>query len=306
MKNKIIITTNYKIGTSKFGMYEIENYTKACNENNIELEVVDPAKMNLFDMDTPDLPLGAISIAGYPYYHHYVFLDMLEKLNVCSINRVNDVMIADDKMLSYIKLKSANIKTPKTICFNIGASWLTNDIVKQVEEKISFPCVAKLTDTGFGWGIVKFNTPSDLEDHLGLWLHITNQNHTGISPHQIIFQEFIPEANKNTIRTVYLNGETLGAAMTLNDINWKVNLRVEGAYRTPYVLDNELDTLTKKVCKLFNLNFCGIDFYLTNDGYSVAELNCASFHKGFELANPHISISKKVISYLLNEIGLPR
>jgi hypothetical protein len=193
-------------------------------------------------------------------YYTLNYLKHLETLGVKVINGYKAFTFETSKAQQLILMQSLGIKFPKAHVINHASQAVL------AAEGLRFPIVVKANIGGSGAGIVKYNTPQDLQEAVD-----NNQINLGID-HTALVQEFIPARGGYITRVetlggkflyaikVYTSGEsfnlcpadicqtTAGTELVRNACALdapKNGLKVEG-YTPPQEVIDEVETLLQK------------------------------------------------------------
>ena len=297
MTKNIYLTFNQAPKYFNIKPYEIENVTRAAEQRGYNARIISPNDM--YDVADEDLPFAAIAMQGGVTETHLRFLRDLELRGVKTVNPVFSTRIADDKMLSYIELKNANFPIPKTIDLNVHAD--INNNVNKISTKLKFPCVIKIPNSGLGFGIHRVMNANELYDLLGLLALCTLRRYDNHIAANLLAQEYVKDSEGRAIRVVVVDNKCIGALYKTNSSGWKTNSSNLGRKTEPYHIDSVLEKLSLDICKHLNLNFAGIDFHTTPDGYLIGEINSSPILEHFESMYPNIKVSELLLDFLIKQ-----
>lgn len=285
---KVAIICNASLQTEEY-LYQPYRLKEEFATYGIEAEIVLNNQYNLY------INAGQIQ-SEFAQYSFIIFLDkdkylleMLVKLGIPVFNNKDAILACDDKMLTYIYLSNYNIPMPKTIpgylAFNNHID-LISDSIKLLESKFCYPFIAKESYGSCGKGVYLIKNRENLQSILEILLS---------KPH--LFQEYIKESKGIDIRVIVIGGKMIGAMQRTNSHDFRSNIE-QGGQGSIYNVDKALKELAENIACILKLNYCGIDFLKTKQGYMVCEVNSNAFFKSFERVT-QINIAKYYVEYLL-------
>lgn len=107
-------------------------------------------------------------------------------------------------------------------------------------------------------------------------------------------QEFLP-ARGWDLRVFVLAGRVLGCIRRAAT-GWKTNVS-QGALPEAYPLTEEIASLALRTAEAFAADYCGVDLYPTDAGFSVIEINGIPGWRGLERATG-IPVAKEIVTWL--------
>lgn len=185
---------------------------------------------------------------------------ILEKDNIRCFNTYTAIENCDDKMMTYTILENNNIKMPSTISgiMNTGIEKIDNfasskQLKDYVEKNLGYPFIVKKSNSKGGRDIYRINNRNELED-------ICNK----LNGSQYLFQQFIADNSGKDIRVPVIGGNVVGSFMRINENDFRSNITLGGT-AIPYEISNDYKEVAEKVAKILNLDYCSVDFFVSND-----------------------------------------
>lgn len=220
-------------------------------------------------------------------------LRLLDKAGYRVFNNSKAIEICDDKMLTYIELAKNAIRIPNTIpgllCFTKDAK-IQHKTIYSIENALSYPMIIKESYGSLGKGIYLVKDREEL---------INTLEKVKMVPHLI--QEYIKESKGMDIRVIVIGGKAIGAMKRESSSDFRSNIGA-GGKGTVYPMNDELISISEKISEVLNLDYCGIDLLLGEDGYIVCEVNSNAFFKTFEKATS-INVANQYAKYILSKLG---
>ncbi len=235
-------------------------------ENNKSGNVVLVSVKNNKMIDVPDFAISLIPDEKFDI-HAYKILEFLESKNVRILNSVNSCRLATDKFKANILLSKNGFEVPETILFSKFTT---------IKPK-KFPLIVKPVDGRKGRGVKIIESLLELRDYQ----KNTNED-------VLVLQELIDSFGKD-IRVYILNGECIGATRRekiQNDLITFNTNKIE--------INEDMRLKSIKIAKLFDLNFCCIDYFLDKKN-TICEVNANPGYKNFE---KYISNNLSELMYL--------
>lgn len=223
---------------------------------------------------------------------------LLEKANIRSFNTYTAIDNCDDKMMAYTLLAGNNIKMPTTICGNINTgvekiedTTLNDKFKDYIEKSLGYPLIAKKSNSKGGRDIYKINNRKELDE-------ICNK----LNGSQFLLQEYISENIGKDIRVPVVGGKVIGTFMRENENDFRSNITI-GGRAVPYTITNKHIEIAEKVAKILKLDYCSVDFFVTNDkNPTICEINADPALRSIEkLLNKNVA--EIFVNYIIDEIG---
>lgn len=210
-----------------------------------------------------------------------VFLDKdnylsrtMEASGVRLFNSSKAIFLCDDKMLTYLTLAGKGIPVPDTIpsmlCYTQGKE-PSKSYLKEVEEKLCFPLVAKMSFGSLGKGVRLICSREELFSTEKEWL---------FSPH--LYQKYIPARRGEDVRLLVIGGKTVACMRRKNEKDFRSNIEIGGVGEIIQPPESFL-RMAEKAASLLGLDYCGVDLLFDeNEGPVLCEVNSNAFFEGIE------------------------
>lgn len=216
---------------------------------------------------------------------------MLEKTGLRLFNRAEAVERCDDKMLTYLALSDAGLCVPETIaaplCYtpNVKAN---EAFLDSVEERLSFPLVAKKSYGSFGKDVRLIHGREELKETAQEFLYC---------PH--FYQRYIAESAGRDIRVVVIGGKAVGAMeRRARTGEFRSNIELGGESKA-VVLEEEFRRVAERAANVLGLDYCGVDLLESERGPMLCEVNSNAFFEGLEAASG-IDVAKLYAEYIVD------
>ncbi len=213
-------------------------------------------------------------------YDFCIYLDkdkyisfLLEKIGLRLFNPHASIRACDDKMTTYILLANQNIPLVKTLpgllCYNQDAM-IKEETIRIIEKEFSFPLIIKNSYGSLGKGVFKIDNHKEL---------MNKMEEVKCKPH--LYQEYISFSKGQDIRVLVINHQVIAAMKRISSNDFRSNIEL-GGKGIPYTPDKELIELCERVSTILNLDYCGIDALISENGYKICEVNSNAFFKEIE------------------------
>lgn len=271
---KLLLTANLDVHLYPTIKNKVSRIERFCKNYNVQLEKMNSRDKRMISCDTDNIPDAYLNLTYIPNPILHRFLSYLELKGVVSINpSLNDDIIASNKMLTFLKCKHNGIHVPNTISFGNVGHFNYIETKKLILEKIGLPCVIKHPAMAGGFCILKIDTESQLDDITDL-IYATDFQKIAASEfhNEFIVQKCIQSSFGQKVRIIFYKDEVLVAMKFINNSNWKVKFFTSETIES-YEVTSEILETCKKIHKIFNINFSGLDFLLGEDGLIFNEIN---------------------------------
>ena len=230
-------------------------------------------------------------------YAFAVYLDkdkylgrMLEASGLRLFNSAQAIEVCDDKMLTYLALRDADIPLVKTVaaplCYTPNVD-LNKDFLRNVAEGLGFPLVAKKSYGSFGAGVRLVRNMAELEEVEKNWLYI---------PH--FYQAYVKESAGRDVRVIVIGGKAIAAMERVaQEGEFRSNVELGGQGRT-ILLNEKYTTVAQRVANTLGLDYCGVDLLEGKGGPIVCEVNSNAFFEGIEGVTG-INVAKAYAEHIL-------
>lgn len=223
----------------------------------------------------------SVGNADKPHFDFCVFLDkdkyaaeLLEKRGIRLFNSARAIAVCDDKMLTHIALDGMGIPMPDTVpgllCYYDGQT-PDKKYLDGVEKRLGYPVIVKHSYGSQGKSVFKADNRDEL-DALAKKLMLV--------PH--LFQRFIAASSGRDMRVIVIGGKVVGGILRKSDGDFRSNIGLGGKALCCEVPD-DVRAIAEKVAKALKLDYCGIDFLLSETPL-VCEVNSNAFFDAFEEA----------------------
>ena len=213
-------------------------------------------------------------------YDFCIYLDkdkyisqMLEKRGMRLFNPHQAIVDCDDKAITFIRLADHDVPMPLTLsgllCFTPDEK-VRAETLDKIETTLGYPLIAKACFGSLGKDVYKIDNRTELE---------AIAESLKCKPH--LFQQFIKESAGKDIRVIVVGGKVTAAMLRSSQTDFRSNIELGGS-GSPIEIDEPLKQLCEKVASLLNLDYCGIDVLIANDGYRICEVNSNAFFGGIE------------------------
>ena len=210
-------------------------------------------------------------VKQYKRYVHFILYwdkdiylaELLEATGIPVFNTSQAIRVCDDKALTYIKLKSNHIPTPKTLVlpFTLGTNVLKfyDRIKALIDEKgFKFPFVLKQRFGSFGEQVYLITSEVMFKKMLNL-----------IGEKELLIQEFIEESSGRDFRVNVVGREAVSIVMRVNQGNFRSNVHQGGVMSSVPHPDKRMLKLAVKAAKAVNADFAGVDILVNAAGEPV-------------------------------------
>ncbi|AWR97549.1 lysine biosynthesis protein LysX [Acidianus sulfidivorans JP7] len=263
---------------------------KALNEKQINYDIINVAQEPLpFNRG-----LGRYDIAiirAISMYRSLYASAVFESVGVHTINSMEVISTAGDKILTYSKLYKAGIPIPDSVIS------MSPDATLKAYEQIGYPLIDKPPIGSWGRMV---SLVRDLFEGKTIIEHREMLGNSALKVH--IVQEYIRDKNRD-IRCIVMGKELLGCyARNIPPNEWRANVAL-GGNPSPLAIDNKLKEIALKAASVINGEFISIDILEhPSKGYVINELNDTPEFKGFMLATG-INVPEKLVEYITSNFS---
>ena len=217
---------------------------------------------------------------------------MLEKQGLRLFNSHQAIIDCDDKMLTFIRLSNNSIPVPLTLsgllCFTPEEP-VREETLNKIEKTLGYPLIAKACFGSLGKDVYKIDNRAQLKQIAET---------LKCKPH--LFQQFIGESAGKDIRVIVIGGKVAAAMLRSSKTDFRSNIEL-GGIGSPIQIPQALKQKCEKVAALLQLDYCGIDILLSENGYLVCEVNSNAFFGGIEKVTG-INVAKLYAKHIVEEI----
>ena len=196
----------------------------------------------------------------------------LEEAGVRLFNPASAIEACDNKALTYLYLKKANIPFPKTFfspkAFP-GTGINSLSFLDAVEKSLDYPIVIKEDYGSFGFQVHLAKDRKEAEKII-----------SDIGCRPFLLQEFIEESSGRDVRVNVVGGKVVCSMLRYNPSDFRSNI-TNGGSKKSYEADEAQEALSVAASKCLGLDFCGVDVLFSKNGPLICEVN----------SNPHFKSS---------------
>ena len=244
---------------------------------------------------------GSVKHSLAKEYSFAVYLDKdkylgraLEACGLRLFNNAEAVEVCDDKMLTYLALRTSGVPIAKSIpaplCYTPNVT-PNGNFLKKVEETLGFPLVAKKSYGSFGKGVQLVHGTAELQKIESEWLYV---------PH--FYQEYVAESAGRDIRVIVIGGKAVAAMERIaQDGEFRSNVELGGKGRK-ILLDESYASIAERAAQALKLDYCGVDLLEGKTGASVCEVNSNAFFEGLESVTG-FNVAKAYAEYILRSFS---
>ena len=234
-------------------------------------------------------------------YDFAVYLDKdkylgeaLEIKGLRLFNSAKSIELCDDKIRTYLALKTAGIKVVKTIpaplCYTPNAT-ANPTFLQQVANALSFPIVVKKSYGSFGAGVRLAKDMQELQKLADEWIY---------EPHS--YQAFVAESAGRDVRVIVIGGKAVAAMERVAKAGeFRSNIELGGEGKV-FDLPKEYADVAERAAKALGLDYCGVDLLMTSRGGVVCEVNSNAFFEGLEKTTGY-NVAKAYAEYIVEVIS---
>ncbi len=211
--------------------------------------------------------------------------DMLSGLGEKQFNGIRGIAIYRDKFLQLNKLNLEYAQIPKFVLGSLDLEY------SFLAEKIGESFVIKGLHSSQGKEIFLVHNISDFARLREFYKREYKE---------FIFQELIRSSFGTDLRVFVVMGEAI-ACMKRTSINsFKANYALGGKVEK-FMIDSQIEAISKEIYKKTNLFYFGLDLLFGNSGYYFCEINVTPGLEGIEKSTG-INVTEKLISKIKEEI----
>ena len=215
-------------------------------------------------------------------------LSMLEKIGFPTFNRCRAILQCDDKMLTYIELANQGIPVPKTLpgllCYR-EEEQVKPETLDRVET-LGYPMVIKESYGSLGQGVYLVHDRNELADVM---------DKVKCRPH--LMQEYVETSYGRDVRVIVIGGQIIGGMLRSGQNDFRSNIGAGGCGQ-PFELSDRMKTISQKIARILDLDYCGIDLLFGPEGPIVCEVNSNAFFYSFEKTTG-INVAAQYVDHVL-------
>lgn len=240
----------------------------------------------IFYLDRPSFPeVDLVLDRGLVHSRAEYSLLVLRNLGVPTINSYEATITCDNKFLTTMALRQANVPTLRTLIAYTPQSAL------EAIERIGYPVVLKPPVGSWGRLLAKINDREAAEAVL------EHKEILGSYHHSIFYiQEYVPKPDGD-IRAFVVGDRVIGASYRSSS-HWITNV-ARGAQTTPCAVTSQLEEISLRAAQTVGGEILGVDLVQTPDGLKVIEINTGAEFKGLVEATG-VDVPALIIDYACN------
>lgn len=216
----------------------------------------------------------------------------LEKKGIKLFNNGKAIEDCDDKAVTFLRLADSGLPMPDTIfaplCYTPEAK-LPGEFISEVISSLGLPLIIKTSYGSLGKGVFLASDEREVRK-------ISDE--LKCTPH--LYQKFIKESYGRDVRVIVIGGKVFGAITRISDGDFRSNLSLGGKGEV-FTPDENLIRSAEKTANALKLDYCGIDFLFTENGFTVCEVNSNAFFKGFEKITG-LNVAAAYVKHILNNV----
>lgn len=235
--------------------------------------------------------LGNYDFCIYLDKDNYVLKGLVES-GTTVFNNYESIIKCDDKVLTLIELAKEGIPVPKTIpsllCYE-NKYQISDKIINKIENELGYPLVLKLNRGSLGAGVFLIEDRKQLVEYV---------NKYKTQPHH--YQRCIKDSVGIDVRVIVVGGEVIGGMERKAKSGLVANV-ARGGSAKKIDLSPKLKEYAKRIAKILNLDYCGIDFLYENNSYVVIEVNSNAFFSEFEKVTG-INVAQRYAQHVVKKL----
>jgi len=214
----------------------------------------------------------------------------LEKCGVRLFNSAKAIELCDDKMLTYLTLANSGIAMPKTVSSPVMYREAEDSgFINRLEEVLAYPIVVKEVFGSMGYGVHLATNRGELT---------RLRERFKLVPH--LYQQFVGKGGEDK-RVILIGGEVVACMKRTNENDFRSNIEHGGNGSVTTLTDRE-SQMAKKVAKILNLDYCGVDILTDNDGNPCfCEANSNAFFRGIQNVTG-VNVAKAYAEYIFTKL----
>jgi len=275
-----------KTMNSKFGNNAFDWMKESALKYKIELEIIFSDDLIVLNCNNKIKFISCGKELNYPDFvlmrdYNYEISSQLELMGIKVINSTQSMINSQNKAATSQLLVKNKVPTPKFL-FSKARDY--NKIYDFFDKK---KFVMKKIDGSQGEGVYLINYESDYNSAFN---EIRGT---------YFCQEFIEHSFGQDIRVYVLGNKVIGCVKRISDNSFKSNFSL-GGRAEKYDLDEKIIEISTQAAKALQIDFCGIDLLITENSYTVCEINGnAGFRTITQVSD--IDIADELFKYV-NEI----
>lgn len=216
--------------------------------------------------------------------------ECIEGQGIKLFNSATAIKNADSKIKTTIILnKTKGVKTQKTLFAPKKYNPITDiDFLNRIVDSLGFPIVFKSAYGSRGEQVKLIN---DFEG-----LTRTEEEYWN---EERLYQEYRKNSSGKSVRVIVIGGKAIGAIKLENEFDFRSNAYL-GGRGSVFELSDVYKSISEKVAKIMNLDYCGVDLFC--DEPIIIEVNSNAYFEEFEEITG-INVAKIFTEYVLEKIN---
>lgn len=292
-----------RIGTSeKTGSYERKRIIEEGKKLGFEMLEIIPRHLVYiitenglefyYKGDQIALPDGAVGRYVMNSSHHFLtVLQILENLGVPIFNPLDGLLLAFDKLKTYITASQSDLPIPKTLKFN---ERLLRNKGEKIFDTLGTPFIVKPIFGSWGRGVCLIENEKQLKDF------IVSTEKEKLS--EYIAQNFVSSERGEDFRVFVIDDECLIAYRRSNSNGTFRSSFYEGGKLEVVEITDEMKNIALKITKIAGLFYSGIDLFFNKNGFHLGEINGSPAFAPIEKLKPDLNVGKMTAQVFLREI----
>lgn len=219
---------------------------------------------------------------------------LMEECGFRLFNSAEGIAVCDDKSMTYIRLKNAGVRMPKTW---VAPKTFAKDGYDKLEffenaaKELGCPLIVKESFGSFGFQVYMANNWEELKAIIA-----------DLKNRPFIMQEYIASSWGRDIRIQMVGDEAVACMYRYNDDDFRANI-TNGGKMKPYQPNEAQIEMARKACKSLGLDFAGVDILFGEDGEPVlCEVNSnAHFKNIYDCTG--VNVADAIMSYVMKVIN---
>ncbi len=219
---------------------------------------------------------------------------LLEMQGIPVFNSAQSIELCDDKALTYLALRHANVAVPRTVILpktfpNIG--YTNTDFLLDAADSLTYPFVLKECFGSFGQQVYLIKTQDELQAKV-----------LSLAGTPMLMQELITESFGRDIRVNIVGGTIVATILRENRHgDFRSNLTLGGSMEKYTPTDVEAE-LALRAVQALGLTFAGVDVLFGKNGPLICEVN-SNAHFQTTLQCTGVNMADAILRDIVRRIG---
>ena len=211
----------------------------------------------------------------------------LELMGVFSVTKADSMLRTRNKWMCYQLLAAHGIPIPKSILPNFAQF---DELL--MRSNFSEPLIVKLLESTHGLGVILSESYNNASSTVEAFYRLKES---------VLLQEFVAESNGADIRVLVVDDQIVASMKRqAKQGEFRSNLH-RGATAQIEPLSEKEKYLARKVCKILDLQFAGVDILRAKEGPLILEINSSPGLEGIETISG-IDIASRVVKFIEKSI----